>query len=590
MQFNMTCNSTLEEIRILPTSEKAIAGSLTFHQLALIISAGSTLVAIVMSFYLIMMHATHYTKPREQKHIIRILFMVPIYASASFLSLRFYWHAIYFQVICDCYEAFAISSFFALLCHYMAPTLHDQKEYFRLMQPIKPWVWPLNWFAACCCGKRGPWRTPQSGLTWFNIIWIGIYHYCFIRVAMTISAVGSQYFDRYCESSNSPVFGHIWIICINAIAVTIAMYCLIQFYVQLRGPLAEHSPFLKVLAIKLVIFLSFWQTAAISVGTSTLNLVKPNDVLAYPDLKVGIPSLLLCFEMAIFAILHLWAFPYRPYLDNAKPTFYPAVGGLPPRENEHSPKQGGFCGVKALWDAVNLWDVVKAFGRGMRWLFVGVKHRHDDVSYQAARKHSAALAMDMDDLASSKLGVNTVYGAGMRVPAGAKSTDHLPIATEFRRSRFGIGNEPHHHQGARPGQGERRGSDDTVGGAAAEHAGLIAHAQPMEHSPARSPPEEYDGGYDRPYQPYQPQQQPYGAQQQQSYGAPQEYGAPPPQQEQPYPLHDRPTSLSTVEEESYSRAGSVAGQYGPGGRGGNPRNSTQLKLGNALWGGLREQR
>ena len=42
--------------------------------------------------------------------------------------------------------------------------------------------------------------------------------------------------------------------------VSIAMYCLIQFYIQLRGDLAEHSPLLKVVAIKLVIFLSFWQT------------------------------------------------------------------------------------------------------------------------------------------------------------------------------------------------------------------------------------------------------------------------------------------------------------------------------------------
>lgn len=44
--------------------------------------------------------------------------------------------------------------------------------------------------------------------------------------------------------------------------VTVAMYCLIQFYIQLRHDLAEHSPFLKVVAIKLVIFLSFWQTVS----------------------------------------------------------------------------------------------------------------------------------------------------------------------------------------------------------------------------------------------------------------------------------------------------------------------------------------
>jgi len=203
-----------------------IAGSLTFHQLGLIIAAACSLFAILTSFYLIFMHATHYTKPYEQRQyvlylqvegflliyssIIRILFMIPVYATASFLGFWFYWHYIYFSVISDCYEAFAIASFFALLCHYIAPDLHNQKNYFRSIQP-KPWVLPISWFKRCCGGDRGCARTPRSGLTWFNIIWTGIYQYCFIRVAMTVTAVLTQYFDKYCESSNSPVFAHIWV-------------------------------------------------------------------------------------------------------------------------------------------------------------------------------------------------------------------------------------------------------------------------------------------------------------------------------------------------------------------------------------------
>lgn len=91
--------------------------------------------------------------------------MVPIYATVSFLSYTFYWHAIYFEVLRDCYEAFAIASFFALLCHYIAPDLHNQKDYFRGIKP-RPWVWPLSW-AGKCCGNL--WRTPRSGLTWFNV-------------------------------------------------------------------------------------------------------------------------------------------------------------------------------------------------------------------------------------------------------------------------------------------------------------------------------------------------------------------------------------------------------------------------------------
>ena len=137
--------------------------------------------------------------------------MVPVYSVSCFLQVYYYYHAVYFQVISDCYEAFAIASFFALLCSYVGPDLHEQKEFFRNMYPIKKWVWPVNWFAACCGGQRGPWRTPKSGLTWFNINWIGIYHYCVVRVAMTVTAVVTQYFDRYCESSNSPAFAHIWV-------------------------------------------------------------------------------------------------------------------------------------------------------------------------------------------------------------------------------------------------------------------------------------------------------------------------------------------------------------------------------------------
>lgn len=50
------------------------------------------------------------------------------------------------------------------------------------------------------------------------------------------------------------------VLCIECIAVTIAMYCLIQFYIQIKDDISQHQPFLKILSIKLVIFLSFWQS------------------------------------------------------------------------------------------------------------------------------------------------------------------------------------------------------------------------------------------------------------------------------------------------------------------------------------------
>ena len=49
---------------------------------------------------------------------------------------------------------------------------------------------------------------------------------------------------------------------IEAICVSIAMYCLIQFYIQTKDDLVDQRPLLKITAIKLVIFLSFWQTVS----------------------------------------------------------------------------------------------------------------------------------------------------------------------------------------------------------------------------------------------------------------------------------------------------------------------------------------
>ena len=99
---------------------------------------------------------------------MRILFMVPIYATVSWLSYTYYQKSVYFEVLRDCYEAFAIASFFTLLCHYLAQDLHDQKNYFRTVKP-KHWIWPIPWVQKCWGGREGTWRTPRSGLTWFNV-------------------------------------------------------------------------------------------------------------------------------------------------------------------------------------------------------------------------------------------------------------------------------------------------------------------------------------------------------------------------------------------------------------------------------------
>ena len=169
---------------------------------------------------------------------------------------------------------------------------------------------------------------------------------------------------------------------IEGACVTIAMYCLIQFYIQLKNDLSEHQPLLKVAAIKLVIFLSFWQTIIISFLTST-GAIKSSPHITDPDIKVGLPSMLLCIEMAIFSVFHLWAFPWRPYdiKRSAVVAAESAPGYLPDPKTAY---KGGPFGVNALMDAFNPWDLVKAVARGFRWYAVGRRTREQDISYKGS--------------------------------------------------------------------------------------------------------------------------------------------------------------------------------------------------------------
>jgi hypothetical protein len=269
----LQCNSTLAELDVHEDPLWPAHSDITFHGFGIGLSAIFGLISVLISFYLIFRHATHYLVPNQQRYIIRVLLMIPVYAMVSFLSIVYYKHAVYFQVARDCYEAFAISSFFTLMCEYVAPGLHEQKKYFRSLEPVN-WVWGVFFMQKCTGGENhGPFRKPRSGLTWFNVVWAGIFQYCLVRVLFTIVSVVAEYFHRYCEHSLHPAFAHIWVVCFEGASVTVAMFCLVQFYIQLKDALKSYRPALKIICIKLVIFFSFWQSVC-CVNSCMLALTK----------------------------------------------------------------------------------------------------------------------------------------------------------------------------------------------------------------------------------------------------------------------------------------------------------------------------
>ncbi|KAI0646590.1 organic solute transporter Ostalpha-domain-containing protein [Trametes meyenii] len=293
------------------------------HHIGWIISSAFTVIAMGVSFWLIGKHIRWYNNKYEQRYIVRILFMVPLYAVIS-LSSYFWWnHSTPLLLIRDCYESTVLTAFFYLLLLYISPDPHVQKEIFRKNglsrehdcrlrkrgQSAQKWMFPLGFIR---------WR-PEDGLYFLQLMKWGVLQYCVIRPTTTLAAVVLDYAGLYCEDSWSPGWGHIYITLIVSISVTIAMYCLIQLYMSVKVELAPQKPLLKLFAIKAVVFLTFWQATFLSVLT-LFGVVKDTPYMTADNINIGIGAIAETFEMACFALLHIKAFSYKPYYDPDSPT------------------------------------------------------------------------------------------------------------------------------------------------------------------------------------------------------------------------------------------------------------------------------
>ncbi|ELK29002.1 Transmembrane protein 184A [Myotis davidii] len=70
----------------------------------------------------IYLHLRAYTVPSEQRYVIRLLLVVPVYSFDSWLSLLLLGsqqHYVYLDSLRDCYEAFVIYSFLSLCFQYL---------------------------------------------------------------------------------------------------------------------------------------------------------------------------------------------------------------------------------------------------------------------------------------------------------------------------------------------------------------------------------------------------------------------------------------------------------------------------------------
>ncbi|OQS02823.1 hypothetical protein THRCLA_21313 [Thraustotheca clavata] len=264
------------------------------------------LTAIGTSMRLIRNHLHHYTKPMVQRKIIGILWMVPIYAVDSWLSLRFRSYALIFDMMRDCYEAYVNQLFLALMVAYLGDGSDERVIAILSILPDLPHPFPMNH-----CSKP-----IKMGKKFLRDCKMAAMQFVVLKPLTTFIAIVLEHYGVYDEGHFTINHGYLYLSIILNCSITYAFYYLVLFYLALGSHLRPYNPVPKFLCVKAVLFLSYWQSVVLAF-LSRFQIIHEIGTWTTDDVTTGIQNILICFEMCIIAIVHNYAFPYESYIDDS---------------------------------------------------------------------------------------------------------------------------------------------------------------------------------------------------------------------------------------------------------------------------------
>ncbi|KAG8008614.1 Casein kinase I isoform epsilon [Nibea albiflora] len=259
----------------------------------------------------IYMHLRFYSSPREQRHIVRILFIVPIYAFDSWLSLLFFTndqYYVYFDTVRDCYEAFVIYNFLSLCYEYLGGESSIMAEIRG--KPIES----SCMYGTCCL------RGKAYSIGFLRFCKQATLQFCVVKPLMAIITVILQAYGKYKDGDFNVASGYLYVTIIYNISVSLSLYALFLFYFSTRELLSPYSPMLKFLMVKSVIFLSFWQGMLLAILEKCGAIPQINSVevsVGEGTVAAGYQNFIICIEMFFAALALRHAFTYKVYMDKS---------------------------------------------------------------------------------------------------------------------------------------------------------------------------------------------------------------------------------------------------------------------------------
>jgi hypothetical protein len=311
-----------------------------------------TLLTCLLTMFHMSSHLRNFHEPVVQRKIITILWFSPIYSCTSFLSLLFPTADGYLAVIKDFYEAYVVYTFLSFLVAVLGKGDRDAVVEI-LSQHVDHMKAPTRLLGSF---YHPPPDTNDKAKA--NAVLLECQMLCMqfvlIRPMTSIASFVSTTILEGQDSSDdsddskwaffrSPYF---YIAMVTNVTVFLAFRGLLKFYHIVRDELRWCQPFSKFMAIKGIVFLTFWQGLAISIfvnlnldqnsgsgNTNSTGSSAYDDTVSYDsddqtplERAAEIQNILICMEMLLFSIAHWCVFPSEEWEPDYRPKHYASPG------------------------------------------------------------------------------------------------------------------------------------------------------------------------------------------------------------------------------------------------------------------------
>eukprot|EP00536_Pseudo-nitzschia_multiseries_P013712 jgi/Psemu1/245561/estExt_Genewise1.C_6030027 len=283
-----------------------------------------TVLSCLISMWHMGSHTRKMEQPAIQRKILAILWMCPIYAVSSCLSLVFDQYTGYFAIVKDFYESYIIYQFLSF-CISAIGGGDREKVIDALAKEVGHLTPPFRLFF--CCKREYEDDRVLAGAILLQCQAFAM-QFVFWKPVTAIATFALKRYDYYGPFATDSMDWksiQFWISIIVNLSTAVAFAGLLKFYHAVDADLAWCRPFAKFLCIKGVVFMTFWQGMALKIMAETTDVGGGGETA--DQWSEQVQNFLICLEMLLFSIAHFYCFPVDEWQPGYKVNYRKAKFG-----------------------------------------------------------------------------------------------------------------------------------------------------------------------------------------------------------------------------------------------------------------------